>query len=206
VRLKARRAGIALSAADLQTITRFHRTFIVAGPGLRLTSFNRPERQDYPDYRALVLQTDLSGRQASFLATEQAFRTVKNLQDRNLVVPLVGNFAGPKTLRAVGRYLKARGAMVTMFYTSNVEQYLVGDGLLDDFARNVSALPRDSNSVIVRSYFPYGRSHTQHVEGYLSVQLVQRMDRFLVERVLADRPRTRDSYYELVTQDLVDPR
>ena len=203
---EARRSGLTLSARDLRTISRFHRTFITAGPGLRLTSFNRPERDDYPDFRSLVLQTDLSGRQASYLASEPAFRAVKDLQDRNLVVPLVGNFAGSKALRAVGGYLKARGMTVSMFYTSNVEQYLVGDGLLDDFARNLTALPRDSSSVIVRSYFPYGRSHPQHVAGYLSVQLVQRMERFLVDRFLIDRPRGGDTYYQLVTEDLVDPR
>jgi hypothetical protein len=58
----------------------------------------------------------------------------------------------------------------------------------------------------VRSYFPYGRSHPQHVAGYLSVQLVQRMERFLVDRFLIDRPRGGDTYYQLVTEDLVDPR
>ena len=37
---------------------------------------------------------------------------------------IVGNFAGPKALRAVGSYLRQLGATVSAFYTSNVEMYL----------------------------------------------------------------------------------
>ena len=43
---------------------------------------------------------------------------------KNLIVPVVGNFAGPQALRAVGSFLRDRGATVTAFYLSNVEGYL----------------------------------------------------------------------------------
>ena len=46
------------------------------------------------------------------------------MQLKNLIVPIVGDFAGPKALRAVGRFVRERGGKVTSFYTSNVEQYL----------------------------------------------------------------------------------
>ena len=60
-------------------------------------------------------------------------------------MPVVGNFAGPKALRAVGRYIRERGATVAAFYVSNVEQYLFQDNLFDDFARNVATLPVDDD-------------------------------------------------------------
>ncbi len=144
-RAGARAAGIALSPADLETIERFHATFIAEGPGLRLTSFGRPGREDYPDYRALLLATDLSGRQANYLAREADFQFLKSLEDRNLVVPVVGDFAGPHALAAIGDFLAASGARVAAFYTSNVEQYLFRDTQFDRFARNVSHLPHDSS-------------------------------------------------------------
>lgn len=204
VKTRIQRLGMALSATDLETLDRFHRAFIQAGPGLKLTSFGRGERVDYPDFRKLMLEKDRGGRQSSYLASEPAFRAVKALQDRNLVVPVVGNFAGDKALAAVGKYLRDHGETVTMFYTSNVEQYLVQDGILDRFARNVNGLPRRLDAVIVRSYFPYGRPHPQLVAGYLSVQLVQRIEKFLVQRFLVNRP-TRETYFDLVTTDLVEP-
>jgi hypothetical protein len=206
VRTQSARGGIPLSADDLKTLQRFHRAFIENGPGLRLTTFNRAERTDYPDFRRLVLETDLDGRQSSFLASEAAFGVVKSLHDRNLVVPVVGNFAGDRAIAGVGRYLTTVGETVTVFYTSNVEQYLAGDGILDRFARNVAGLPRHPDAVIVRSYFPYGRPHPQRQAGYLSVQLVQRMDRFLVDRFLANRPRRSATYQDLVTSEHVEPR
>ena len=46
------------------------------------------------------------------------------MEQKNLLIPLVGNFGGPKAIRAVGTYLKEHGAIVGAFYLSNVEQYL----------------------------------------------------------------------------------
>jgi hypothetical protein len=202
VRDRVARLGMALSAVDLATIGRFHREFIVTGPALRMTTFNRGDRPDYPDYRRLVLATDLSGRRASFLASESAFQYLKEIQGRNLIVPVVGNFAGEKALVAVGRYLSGRGEPVSAFYTSNVEQYLLRDDAFDRFARNVAQLPRTPRSVFIRSYFPYGRSHPQWVAGYLAVQLVQTIDSFVAAQAAGGLR----GYLDLVTRDLIDPR
>ncbi len=97
------------------------------------------------------MQTDWDGVARSYLASEENFRFIKGLQDRNLIVPIVGNFAGPKALRAVGRYVRERGATIAAYYVSNVEQYLFMDLLFDDFARNVATLPIDDASVFIRS-------------------------------------------------------
>jgi hypothetical protein len=202
VRARVLGAGMPLSADDHQTIARFHDTFIARGLELRLTTFGRPERWDYPDYRRLLLERDLDGRRASFFAREADFAFVKALQERNLVVPVVGDFAGEKTLRAIGAYLRERGARVSAFYTSNVEQYLFAGSAFERFARNVAALPHDGQSVIIRSYFPYGRTHPQAVSGYLSVQLLQRFTDFLA----AQRSGGYRGYFELVRRDLLSPR
>ena len=195
-------SGIPLSPRDVQTIARFHDTFITLGPELRLTTFGRPARRDYPSYRELLLGTDLEGRRANFLAGESDFQFVRALQARNLIVPLVGDFAGPKTLKGVGRYLEERGARVSAFYTSNVEQYLFGDGSFTRFAGNVAALPHDERSVIIRSYFPYGRPHPHAVSGYLSIQLLQRVTALLG----AQRTGGYRGYVDLVTREVLSPR
>ena len=76
---------------------------------------------------------------------------MKNLQERNLIVPVVGDFAGPKALRAVGAYVREHGVTVQAFYVSNVEQYLFQDGVFEAFARNVATLPTDASSTFIRS-------------------------------------------------------
>jgi hypothetical protein len=75
------------------------------------------------------------------------------MQQANLIVPVVGNFAGPTALRQIGAYLKTHGETVSVFYASNVERYLFRDGLWDEFAANLSALPLDSTSTMIRSCF-----------------------------------------------------
>jgi hypothetical protein len=95
--------------------------------------------------------TDDHGEARAFLASEEKFQFVKALETRNLLVPVVGNFAGAKAIRAVGAYLKQRGATVAAFYLSNVEEYLKRDGIWQDFCDNVSALPLDGASTFIRS-------------------------------------------------------
>ena len=190
-------------AAILLGVSRPHVVQLIdRGPALRLTTFGRPERFDYPTYRELFLQTDLDGRRANFLARESDFRFVKAMEERNLIIPLVGDFAGAKTVAGIGRYLAERGARVSAFYTSNVEQYLFGDGSFARFVPNVAALPHDDRSVIIRSYFPYGRPHPQAVAGYLSIQLLQRVEAFLA----AQRGGGYRGYGDLVTREGLRPR
>ena len=76
---------------------------------------------------------------------------VKALESKNLVIPVIGDFGGPRAIRAVGRYLKSHGGNVTAFYLSNVEQYHHQDGKWDAFCRNVAALPLDRSSTFIRS-------------------------------------------------------
>jgi hypothetical protein len=95
---------------------------------------------------------DAAGRPQSFLSSEEHYRLVRSLHQRNLIVPLSGDFAGPKTIRAIGAYLVPRGATVSAFYVSNVEQYLFQDAKNQPFYANVAALPLDSTSVFIRPY------------------------------------------------------
>jgi hypothetical protein len=98
-----------------------------------------------------MTQTDRGGSSRGYLATEGGFSLLKKLQAQNLVIPIVGDFGGPKAIRGVGTYLKAHSATVTAFYLSNVEQYLSQDGKWTRFCRNVATLPLDSSSTFIRS-------------------------------------------------------
>ena len=106
-----------------------------------------------PSYQGMTTETDSAGANWSYLGSEARFRAIKSMQERNLIVPLTGNFAGPRALRAVGDWVRARGAKVTTFYVSNVEQYLFqqGDEALR-FYENVATLPIDSTSTFIRSF------------------------------------------------------
>jgi hypothetical protein len=104
-----------------------------------------------PTYYDVMLSTDADNKMLSYLSDEDRFLFLKQLHNRNMLVPVVGNFGGTKALRAVGRYLKEQGATVAAFYLSNVEQYLMQSGLIPAFCSNVAALPLDEQSMFIRS-------------------------------------------------------
>jgi hypothetical protein len=177
-----RRSGFPLSDADRATIARFHNAFIADGSALRFNSFGRAPQPYYPDFRRLVLETDRDRRQASFLSTEAAFRVVKDLQARNLIVPVVGNFGGNKALAEIAKWMTEHGERLSAFYTSNVEQYLYRDGGFEEFVASVERIPRRNQAVFIRSCFVCRGAHSERLPGYNSVQLVQNVDAFLTMR------------------------
>jgi hypothetical protein len=152
--LLVKKHGFALSDIDQSGLEYVYSAFSMFGPKLQYSStgagfFGGGQRQ--PSYADLMVGTDADNVSRSYLASEQNFRVLKDLEAKNLLVPVVGNFAGPKAIRSVGRYLKDKGGVVSAFYLSNVEMYLSQDGLMPAFCRNVATLPLDETSTFIRS-------------------------------------------------------
>jgi hypothetical protein len=146
-----RKHKLPLSSQDLSGIDYVYRNFFTWGPAITWssnTSANRSGRG--VTYAALMMQIDSQGQELGYLATEERFRMLKDLEARNLIVPVVGDFGGPKAIRAVGAYLRDRGATVSAFYLSNVEQYLRQDSKMPAFCRNSATLPLDDASLFIR--------------------------------------------------------
>jgi len=143
--------GFALSDKDIDGIDWVYSNFQRFGPRINYGSSGRSNFSNGVTYADLMIATDEKGVSRSYLANEENFNVMKSLEAKNLIVPVVGNFAGPKAIRAVARYLKDKQGTVTAFYLSNVEQYLQQDGIWEDFCKNVSALPLDASSTFIRS-------------------------------------------------------
>lgn len=130
-----------LSARDLEGLEQIFHTFYSSGYAVRFQ----------PTYADLMMQTDGTGTNRTFLSSEDRYAVVRSLQTKNLIVPVVGDFAGPKALRAVGAYLKTHGATVSTFYLSNVEQYLFRGDRWTEFCENAATLPTTPASAFIRS-------------------------------------------------------
>jgi hypothetical protein len=151
-----------LTADDLSSLAYVYEAFFEGGPELTYSfSVGRQGRAGYfgrrmPTYAELMAEADALGMHRSYLASEENYRVLRDLETNNLIVPIVGDFAGEKAIRAVGTYLKQHNATVTAFYTSNVEQYLFQQA--DDwkhFFANVATLPLDARSTFIRAVFNY---------------------------------------------------
>ena len=149
--LLVKKHGFALSSDDLEGIKYVYNAFFLYGPKIQYSSTSSFGGSAQPTYADLMTAADLAGLEHSYLANEENFQFMKDLETRNMLVPVVGNFGGPKAIRAVGRYLKDKGAIVSAFYLSNVEQYLRQDLIWDNFCANVAMLPLDETSTFIRS-------------------------------------------------------
>ncbi len=192
--------GVPLSDQDQATIRRFHHAFIDAGPSLRFHSSGRRAWSYYPTWERLAGETDLEGREASFLATEDAYGFVRRLQEANLIVPVVGDLAGPHAVGEIGTVLTEMGMRLSAFYASNVEFYLWRQGRFDAWARNLASLPAEPGAVVIRSYFlNRARPHPSAVPGYHSAQSLQEV----ADLLRVQRAGGFTSYYDLATRDVI---
>ena len=197
IQLKERH-GFKLSAEDEASIQYIFRAFYVGGPNLTYVGPVTPRfavRNRMPSYADLMMQNDGEGQNHSYLSSEDNFGILKDLEQRNLIVPLIGDFAGPKTIRAVGTYLKQQNAAVTVFYLSNVEQYLFQQN--DEWSRfyqNVATLPLDPNARFIRSVFN-GYAYTLTANGYFRSDSLLSSIPDLLEAFNAGRIET---YYDVI--------
>ena len=148
--------GFALTPDDLRGVEYVARAFFAEGPALRY-SFPVPRMaRVFPTYAELMVANDGNGTNYSYLANEENFKALKEVERRNLIVPVIGDFAGPKALRAVGGYIAAHGGTVNYVYTSNVEQYLFNPDQYKRYYASVGTLPLAEQSTFIRSYFDRG--------------------------------------------------
>ncbi|MBL0937908.1 MAG: hypothetical protein IBJ03_03375 [Gemmatimonadaceae bacterium] len=188
--------GIPVSAKDLETIAKFHREFMQQGTNLRFTTIGRPPQRSYPTLGQLLRERDRAGKQRSYMSSDSLFGIVQSMQRRNVIIPLVGDLAGPTVLPKLAPWLKEQQLAMSVMYTSNVEDYLLRYGTFRDFVKSTRALPRMPNAVIIRSWFGGPGTHPQNVNGYSTTQLVERMETFATDPAV-DKV---TSYRQLVTR------
>jgi hypothetical protein len=157
--------GFRLSADDESSLTWIYGCFFKYGPDLTYQAcesggpgfgggrFGRGfgGGMMFRSYADLQLETDATDVNHAYLASDANYQWIKDFESRNLIVPVMGDFMGPKAIRAVGDWVRDHGSIVGTFYTSNVEQYLFQTSTWDQFYANVRSLPIDKGSTVIRS-------------------------------------------------------
>ena len=138
---------LALTQQDIESIGQTFQAFYADGPDIH---YGRSQSADAvrPSYRALMTAVDTTGTPRSFLASEEAFSSVKDLHSRNTIVPVVGDFAGSHTIRQIGDYTRRHQDVVQAFYGSNVEVYL-NRARVFAFCANLATLPSSSSAPFI---------------------------------------------------------
>jgi len=133
----------------------------------------------FPNLADLILATDQDGNTGNFLANQQDYEFVRQLHERNRIIPVVGDFGGSKALSAVAGYLRRNGYTLSAFYTSNVEQYLFDSRSFQGFVVNVRQMPIDEKSLLIRSIRMRNSIHPGYVPGHRMSPLLVFLSVFL---------------------------
>jgi hypothetical protein len=184
---------VKLSEQDFAAIDKIQGAFYLRGLNIKY---------DYipvPTYGEFLRERDLEGRQQNFLNSPGDFRYLKQLHEENRIIPVVGDFAGAHALREIGKFLKERDEKVQVFYTSNVEQYLVRSNNWKQFLDNVKELPLDDHAVFIRAYWSNNVPHPEGITGYRFTQILQWAKPFL--KAFGDN-RSYD-YWTIITTDTI---
>ncbi len=132
----------------------------------------------FPTMKTILEQRDPNGKPGNFLASDEDYKIVRSLQEQNRIIPIVGDFAGPKALKAIAGYLRKHSYSVSVFYISNVEQFLFENWVFDAYIENIKALPINSNSLLIRSAISRYRSQYRRP---MMATLMQNLSKFLRE-------------------------
>jgi hypothetical protein len=194
--------GYHLSLDDSNTIAYIYSAFVSAGPEIRYSYPNQYAWRRFPSYSELMLETDGTGPDAhnhGYVASDTNFHAIKTMHSKNRIIPIVGDFAGEKALRAVGKYVREHGRTISVFYTSNVEFYLFQSENWRRFFETVSELPLNDRSTFIRSYFNNYSSQFPDPPSWLtsppqSYTLLDSMPSLLK----AFDARRIDSYYDVI--------
>jgi len=141
--------GFPLLQGDLDWIDRAFRAFYSDGPEIDFWG-SRTVDGVRPSYRQLMTAHDVTGESRSFLASEEAFRFVKDMQSRNMIVPVVGDFGGPSAIRRVGDYVRQQRDVIHAFYGSNVGVYLTTQQTRA-YCGNLATLPASARAWFIES-------------------------------------------------------
>jgi hypothetical protein len=147
-----RQHRFALSADDQKKLEYIFNVFFRGGPRMDYGFASTAPNPYVPSYHALAIATDGRGKNWVYLAREESYKRIREMQQKNLIVPLVGDFTGVKAIRKVSQYVKDHGSTLSVFYISNVEDYI--QPKWSDYLSNLAVLPSDNSTLLIR-FEPY---------------------------------------------------
>ena len=149
----------------------------LAGPGPNARFLALPM---YPTIGRLIRSRDRLDHPSHFLAREEWYQSVREAQIGDRVIPLVGDFAGPRALPKLANWLRRRDLRVSAFYASDVEFFLLRSGKFAGYVANLAQLPWSKDAVLIRTS-TREIAHPERSPGDSSTTIVRPVVRFLRE-------------------------
>jgi len=147
----------------------------LAGPGLEARFL---ALKMYPTLGHMLRTRDREGRRAHWLAHESTYQSIRTLQKGDLILPIVADFSVPAGLKKLQTWLTHSNLLVSVFYISDVEFFLMRNGRFRTYIDSLSMLPWHEEAVLIRTS-TREIQHTERVAGDSSTTIVRRVASFL---------------------------
>ena len=171
----------------------FIREHFAEDPRLRfLVATYRSGRETVHRHLLRVVERTVDGKPVSWLSDPDLYAHVRAMFQSRRVRIMVGNLAGPKSMKTVAAATEALGTQVRVYYPSNAEDYYRYDR---NYRENVRAFPAADNSVVVRTIY---RKEWEHADLW-AYQVQPLTD--LQERLAVVKNRSRKSMLRLAEAD-----
>lgn len=162
----------------------------LAGPGMHARFLALPI---YPTFGSFIRATDRQGRPAHFLSSENLYNCVRDTEVGDRVLPFTGDFADSVAIPRLARWLHERRLMISLFYISDVEFFLLRAGRFNMYVDNLVKLPWSPNAHIARTSTREIHSSAR-LTGDHSTTILQPIAQFL-DAAQAGRIRTADDLF-----------
>lgn len=158
----------------------------------------------YTQYRADLLAhlRDEISQKHTWLGDGAKYAYLRKMAQSGLIVPRLGDLNGPTTLLQISEAAKQAHVVVRVMYLSNAESWF---GYGDRFRRNVSALPFDEQTSVVRTIksnvLPYVRGDVWHYTLQKGPHFVARLAEkpySSIDQVMLDAEETKEKGFSHV--------
>lgn len=128
------------------------RRLVAADPPALLADLTNPPAASLTESWPTITEhlRRVAARDSTWLSDPVLYARLRERWQTRAVHPVVGDLAGDRTLASIAAFARARDLEFTAIYLSNAEETLTDRGAL---RRNLAALPRTANSVLLRTFY-----------------------------------------------------
>lgn len=183
-----------VSADELTEIRRIHARLAGAGLQARFLALKM-----YPQMQSLVQALTRSGKPGHWLGSDQHFQTIRELQTKNRIIPIVADWAdSPKNTQSsafqrLSDWLISNQKQVGCIYISDVEFFLMRTSIFDKYIENLGQLPIHEEARIIRTSTREIK-HPERLSGQSSTTIVRPLRQF-IDRASSGKIKTLDDLF-----------
>jgi hypothetical protein len=108
-------------------------------------------RMRFPTFAEVLTARDLEGNMSCVFNSDEDYAFIRDLQMKNLIIPVTGDVSERHALRSIGDFMKQYRLKLSAYYVSNFEEYVIKSyRTWEGWISNVKNLPINDKSVIIR--------------------------------------------------------